>query len=185
MKNTYYDGQIVEKAGLRFRVNAEYDLYTAPPWEECDGHGHGIVSDWTTRAKKPGECILASDRSSHLFYDIAESIKIAKRDNWGAKTGTKGEQAARAVNADFDYLRRYCADQWHYIGVIVTQIDENDEPKNPDYSHALWGVADSDPDYCTEAANELIDQIIAEHDAELKVQYSLDHIVHAMVQHVQ
>lgn len=50
------------------------------PWED---DGHGPVSDWTRRAKAPGELILASDGGSHRFYDFAAAVKLARADGWG------------------------------------------------------------------------------------------------------
>lgn len=65
----------------RFRVNVQFDEGMGPPWEEHDGHGP--VSEWTTRDKKPGERVLATDGSHKRYYDLAEANRIAKRDCWG------------------------------------------------------------------------------------------------------
>jgi hypothetical protein len=75
---------------IRFRRNGEKvtavvaivpDSDHGAPWEEeC---GHGTVSDWTRRAKAPGEIVLYQDRDSKRFYDFAEAVRTAKRDGWG------------------------------------------------------------------------------------------------------
>lgn len=104
-----------------------------PPWENSDGHGP--ISEWTTRDKAPGERVLCEDRSHKRFYDFAEAVKIARRDGWDSppyKTGTPGERAARAAEADFAFLRGWCTDQWryHYVSITLryrgTEINEDD-----------------------------------------------------------
>jgi hypothetical protein len=112
-----------ELNGVKFVATVERDEDCGPPWEECDGHG--IVSDWTMRAKKPGEMILHQSRWGKRYYNFAESVKIARRDGWNAApyTGTRGECAARAAMANFEYLRKWCDDEWHYTVVTVRRAD--------------------------------------------------------------
>lgn len=130
-------------------IKWEHDEDSGEPWKECDGHGP--VSEWTRRDKRPGERVLCSDRGSHRFYDYAEAIRIAKRDGWDAKpykTGTKGEQAARAVDADFEYLRRWCANDWWWCGYIVTI-------EGTEYRESLWSIdSDSQKEFEAEALKE-------------------------------
>lgn len=129
-----YDKTEYPHAGHAVKIEWHYDDSSREPWKECDGHGP--VSDWTQRDKKPGERELCRDRKSKRFYDYGEAIKIAKRDGWDAepyKTGSKGEQAVRAVEANFKYLKRWCDGDWHWCGYIVT-ID------GMDYDESLWGI---------------------------------------------
>jgi hypothetical protein len=152
-KQVLFDGDTFEHKGRTFRVEFPFDEFGRVPWEDCDGHG--IVSDWTTRDKKPGERVLATDRSLRRYYDYAETIKIALRDGWDAepiKTGTKRQQAERAVNADFEYLRRWCNDAWQYVGVIVKHEDSGE-------SESIWGIESDSTDYLAETAHELADEI--------------------------
>jgi hypothetical protein len=157
---------------LRFRINIEDDTDHGAPWEENDGHG--VVSDWARRDKRPSELILNTDRGSKRFYDVAESTKIAKRDGWGLadearvalekKLGcapTQGQIIAQAVQHDFEFLYGWCNDQWNYVGVIVTIIDGEDAPPR-DYEHAVWGIQSNDNTYIAETANELVDDILHE-----------------------
>jgi hypothetical protein len=88
-----YDDSTFEHEGFTFKVNFPYDTDTGMPWENCDGHG--VVSDWTRRDKRPGEVELCSDRGSKRFYDVQESTKIAKRDGWGLSDEHKAELLAR------------------------------------------------------------------------------------------
>jgi hypothetical protein len=127
------------------------------PWDrEC---GHGPVSDWTTRAKQPGERILNSDGRSRRYYDFAEAVKIAKRDGWDAPPygeGTKGQRAARAAEADFKRLRDWCNDHWSYVGVVVSV--ELDGEEIDSHAASLWGIESDCRDYLREVAGELFDE---------------------------
>lgn len=169
-----YDGDTITHAGLTFRVSIPYDDGHGAPWEECDGHGP--VSDWRRNGwsrypeKAPGERVIASDRGSYRYYNVAEATRIAKRDGWGlgdadmaklaanlGRAPTRGEVAAAAVEHDFDYLRRWCTDQWHYVGVVVTLLDsEGDETHE---SESLWGIESEATDCIAETAQELAERI--------------------------
>jgi hypothetical protein len=130
-----FDNQTFELHGRTFTFKTEVDECHGEPWIENDGHG--VVSEWTRRAKRPGERVLASDHGSYRYYDFQESMKIALRDGWGyggaSEGATRKQITALAVEADFERLRRWCADQWCWIGVIVT-----DELTGEDSS--LWGI---------------------------------------------
>lgn len=158
---------------LAIHVKTEHDQDHGAPWKECDGHGP--VSEWTTRDKGPGERILSTDRRSHRFYDFAEAVKIAKRDNWGlaaeklaalaAKQShplTAGEIAVASVEADFEYLRAWCADEWEYLGVIVSLHDADGKEIAQD---TLWGV-ESLGDYWKEQAAEMANALIEANEKE-------------------
>jgi len=177
------DGEVIEKHGYTFRVNFEQDDDQGPPWENEDGHGP--VSDWEERGKRPGEWVLNKEYGSKRFYDAADAMRIAKRDGWGLSdeakgallaylirhnpkrgTGplTPGEIRAEAVARDFDFLRRWCQDDWHYCGVIVTHIPDPDEDRAvaTDYTHALWGIEDDQYEYLEQVAHDLIDECLHE-----------------------
>ena len=128
------NGAISLPNGCTLNVRTEYDDTMGQPWEEHDGHGP--VSELTTRDKRAGERVLCTDRSSKRYYDFAEAMRIARRDGWGltkeklaalergmGRKATKGEIFAAAVESDFEHLRSWCADEWHWIGVIVTLED--------------------------------------------------------------
>ncbi len=71
------------QGGYSATIELQHDSGHGAPWEECDGHG--IVSDFETRKKRPGELVLHELRSTTRFYDFAASVKIARRDGWGSK----------------------------------------------------------------------------------------------------
>ena len=123
-----------EYAGRTITIDWFCDTNCEAPWEHEDGHG--TVSDWTRRGKRPGEVVLHEDRGSYRYYDWAEAIKIAKRDGWDAppyKTGTKGQQADRAVKADFELLEGWCNDDWCWVGYSA-------RIEGMDWEDSLWGI---------------------------------------------
>lgn len=134
----------LEHGGKTFTFSVKFEEDdNREPWKE--GDGHGPVSDWTQRDKLPGELVLNTDHGSKRFYDYTEACKIALRDGWNAAPypttpETKRQQAARAAMADYEYLREWCADQWRYVGVIVTLLDDDGEETN--VCESLWGVED-------------------------------------------
>lgn len=158
-----YDGDTFEHRGLTFRVEFPHDEWHGAPWEECDGHGP--VSDWTSRAKRPGELILATDRHAYRYYDFQAAVALAKSDGWNAKPydvpgETRGQRAAKAAVADFEFLRRWCNDDWCYVGVVVTLLDAEGEDVD---GRSIWGIDSGSRDYLTDTAHELADELADEH----------------------
>lgn len=139
--NEAYKTDTLVQHGKTYRVDWFHDYDAGAPWENSDCHGP--VSEWTRRGKKPSEMILHSDRGAHRFYDFAQAVKLARRDGWNTAPydwPSKGAQAAAAALVDFEYLRRWCTDQWHYCGIVVTLLD--DEGEDTDITSSLWGVED-------------------------------------------
>jgi hypothetical protein len=156
-----FDTDTIEANGRRYRVEYCYDQDHEAPWD--DGDGRGIVSKWTTRDKAPGESVLTTDRHSLRYYDVKATLRKAKAEGWGASGGPRaGEstraQLARAVDEDFEFCRSWCADEWHYAGVVVTLLDERG--KATDYTESLWGV-ETAHDYHRTIPAELIEEIEA------------------------
>lgn len=161
-----YDTTTFERGGRRFQLEKVYDEDHGAPWTESDGHGpvrevrafYGLKH---ADVKRAGERVMHHDRGQYWLYDWAEAIRIAKRDGWDAKPygeGTKGERAARAAQADFDYMRRWLSDQWHWMGVRVTLLDGDGEPTGDDES--LWGIESDCDSYQMEVANQLADLML-------------------------
>jgi hypothetical protein len=138
-------------------VHVYHDEYADAPWDsDCC---HGPVSDWTSRDKRPSERVLVDDsrgyRKSHRLYDVAAAVEMARRDGWScdhAEHTTKGARAACAVERDFQRLRAWCRDDWHYVIVDVTI---RDAAGSEVASGSVCGV-ESDGDYWREVAAELI-----------------------------
>ncbi len=115
-------------SGNRFKVAFSYDDYEAP-WEVEDGHGE--VSEWTKRDKKPGEVILCKERTTQRYYDMRGAIQKAKTEGWSCDsvlpTDTHGQKAVKAAQADFEYLRAWCSADWWYCCLHVVMLDANGE----------------------------------------------------------
>lgn len=155
------DGDTFERSGRKFRVRIVHDDNQDTPWEREDGHGP--VSKWTSRAKAPGELVLASDRPNrHRYYDMSEAVKIANREGWGGKGRTKRQRAASAAQADYERLLAWCEDQWSYVGVVVQPVCKCCGAASEGYRFALWGIESDAGDYLTEVANDLADEAIEE-----------------------
>jgi hypothetical protein len=156
-----------EYQGLTFYVDVINDDWTGTPWEHSDGHGP--VSEWTRRDKKPGEWTLCEERGSKRYYNFSEAMRIAKKDKWDAPPygiGSKGERALRAVKADFKYLRNWCNNNWIYAILHVVLLSEVDEwgDAEIEYEEYLGGVEYdySENGYWLETAQEMASEILYE-----------------------
>ena len=167
MKRTIYDGDTIELDGRSFTVKFPDDDFGRTPWEDDDGAG--IVTDWTSRDKAPGERVLNTDGGSKRYYDFAGTLAKAKRDGWGladaekaalarelGREPSKAEIAVKAVERDFNRMRRWCNDQWRYVGVVVTD-DETGE------HDSLWDIESDCDEYLAEVAHELASGLNAQH----------------------
>lgn len=162
-----------EYLGHAFRAFLVPDDSHGRPWEESDGHGpvREVSKGWHGIEKRPGERPLYAGgrRKRPLYaggrrershaYDWQAAMRAALADGWGTSDGrqpgeTRRQYAARAVAADFEFLRAWCAGEWHYVGVCVARLDSEGEPLEDPYSFALWGV-ESCGDYSREVAREL------------------------------
>lgn len=157
---------VTDTSGQAFRIEHHFDSDMEPPWANSDGHG--IVTDWVRRAKRPGELILNSDgRGFFRYYDFQATIKIARRDHWnswnmlqGAKE--RGDELVRAVMMDYQYLRDWCHDKWHYMGIEVFPLTpDGDELRSK--RNAMWGIeSEGDPAYVNEVEVDLLRECGAE-----------------------
>ena len=142
MSDTYKTEEITLTSGNRFKVAFSYDDYEAP-WEVSDGHGK--VSDWVTRDKKPGEVVLYQDRNAKRYYDMQGAIQKAKAEGWSCDsvlpTDTRGQKAVKAAQADFEYLRAWCNNDWWYCCLHVAMLDANGEELQG-YDEYLGAVED-------------------------------------------
>lgn len=171
-----YETREVERNGRHYVASFYRDDSTGAPWEEHDGHGP--VSDWRRgREKSPGEWEVSEDRGSFRWYDSREALRIAKRDGWGlgpdelaklenmtGRKPTAGMIAAEAVRLDFERMRAWCNDSWHWCGVTVRPVDEHGEPADEEYAHALWGIESDAGAYFDEVIADLCDEV--EHDVQ-------------------
>jgi hypothetical protein len=158
--------------GHEFTLEIKRDCGMRAPWIEHDGHG--VVRQSTTRhracegGKRPGEWPLnhANRNEYQYYYDFKATIKLAARDSWGvspevieaftAKHGklpTAKQIRAMAVEADFDYLRKYLAGDLEWYSICVTHTESGE-------CECLGGIlCDDGDDYLMDCARELAGQI--------------------------
>ena len=117
----------IEHNGWTAEITVEQDQCgMGAPWEEHDGHGE--VTGWERRDKRPGEWILCGDRGAKRFYNFAGAMKTARADGWGigdealavlerglGRKATKGEVFEAAVKSDFEYLAGWANDRWTWL----------------------------------------------------------------------
>jgi hypothetical protein len=153
-----YDGDTFERGGVTFRVRLGNDDVQDAPWDRSDGHGP-VRRIRSRDHKAPGERILAENRGYCWVYDWQAACKMARKDGWNAAPFDAPHRIERAVQADFDYLRRWLTDDWCYIGVVVERLDDEGSAVA---DSALWGIESDAHDYISEVANELADELLAE-----------------------
>ena len=111
--------------GRKYTVALEPDDCHGAPWEEEDGHGP--VTDWETRDKRPGEMLLNEDGRAKRFYDFAAACRLARRDGWGFLPGDlETEQLPDGQ------WRARVATQWRKPAMFETVA--------PDVNEAIRGV---------------------------------------------
>lgn len=160
--------------GREFIASLYADDTRETPWEHSEGHGP--VRYDTARSKHEGERVMGDvDRGGCAWlYDVQAAIALAHKDGWGVgddeiaaltkkhgRAPTRGEIVARAVEKDFDFLRGWCNDDWHYCGVAVQALDADGKPMGDEFEHALWGIESNAGDYLKEVAAELAGQVPA------------------------
>ncbi len=140
-----------------------YDFAKACRMARRDGWG---LSD-EAQAKLIAQLAAPKRRAVKSEYHVANGIRQDRITKWQTIPGrdpnkplTAGEIAAAAAQADYDRLRGWCDDQWHYVGVAVT-VSRNGIRLTGDYDHAVWGIESDAGAYLAETANELAADALA------------------------
>lgn len=120
----------------------------------------------------PGELVTKQDgatwtayvrdkRGAHLFEAQAGEVNAAIGAVYAAHRATMSPRAyaAGAARRDFEFLRRWCNDDWFWVGVVVEELDEDDEPTGEEES--VWGIESDSRDYLEATARELAEEIVA------------------------
>jgi hypothetical protein len=149
--------------GFDFIMELTPDLNGGPPWKD---DGHGVVSEWRPKdSKRPGERILHTDGSSCRFYDWQETMLKARGEGWGIYQPpaglTKRAIAALAVEQDFERMRRWCNDEWWYVGVVV-MLDEEGSKE----ARSCWGIESDCEDHIKEMRNDLAAELLPDNRME-------------------
>ena len=115
MRDTYKTETLTQH-GKTYRVEWVYDHDAGAPWDNSDCHG--IVSDWETRDKRPGELILNQNGRSKRFYDFAASVKKHAL-KVGTLPPTTGKPRANKPTLQQWQILNTCADGAMTTGTIA------------------------------------------------------------------
>jgi hypothetical protein len=157
-EETYTDPETQRK----FRVLLTPDYDSGPPQNECDGHGvieelsfdptdeesvrdHFGIDDDDTSPESLEKLIqhsmmlcLSSERrrAGGLYYDVWETLKLARADRWHSIDHNNDPQAHtklhEAVMQDYRYIKGWYNDDWQYVTVEVTPYDTDPPVTSPD-----------------------------------------------------
>ena len=188
--NEPYKTHSEEYKGCTIRVACFYDSDNTAPWDS--DAGHGPVSDWRpARSKAPGELILCTDRHGGArLYDYTEARAIPERDGWGIGAEREAELIARlgrpptrkeilheAVMVNYTYLKRWCEDDWWYIGYQTTVSGPDGETVPFHYyTGGPWARHEVEEDSCWAFDSDSEDYMISE---------ALSNARHAVDNHLQ
>jgi hypothetical protein len=190
-RRNVYDGDTFTHRGYSFKVTHARDEFMGEPWKEHDGHGEVSEWTSRDKAPGERVLIEDRGRSRRYYdvagavrtarRDQWGAVCCASCGQEAGGIGTpaygtvhaiepadhpfvrepRGATAARAVEADFKYLRGWCLDEWSWTCVDVVLLDERG--RATDERESLGGI-DGDHDggkYLTEVAYELADEIVS------------------------
>src|SRR3546814_10660545 len=89
------------------------------------------------------------------WHDEQRDAVASVYDQYRA-TMTARQWAALAARSDFERMRSWCDDGWHWVGVCVTVEREGIKLGGA----SLWGIESDSPDYHVETANELVSEAL-------------------------
>lgn len=112
----------------------------------------GKWNAWVGRDDGRGECLFNTGGHD----DINDAVRAVYAARKATFPSARAYHAAAAY-ADYERLRKWCADQWSYVGVVVTVTDEDDAELA---NESLWGIESDCHDYLTETARELVGQAL-------------------------
>lgn len=156
--------------GWKIKVAFEYDSDSGPPWKECDGHG--VIYETRSREDHMDNWILNSERGWYRYYAWKASLELAVKDGWGCPPYDTST-AMDAVKSDYEFLRRWCNDEWWYVGMIVTLLDEDDTEL---HEESCWGFDSDSIDYLCEQARSWAASMIVKEREDRRAEVRQAHI---------
>lgn len=123
------------KSGLKYRAKFYSDIDMESPDKEHDCHGvtyalqpsvedilEDILEDDDLRMRLPLFRELYYERGTYTYYDVIGSINKLVTV-WGVAPEIAAEEADR----DYEYLRGWYQNEWHWIYITLTKLDEDGE----------------------------------------------------------
>jgi hypothetical protein len=187
MSATYGTDTREAPCGTRYRVDWTYDYDHDAPEEESDGHGVVVElvedpADYMDQFDEDDEPDmeevirhkmmrrLSGYRHTHRhgqvkYYDVWETMKRAAAEGWGVDNpvGLSPEEIIdAAIEADFDYLHGWYNDDWHWCGITVTLLaeDEDGNDEDTEWDISLWGANSEDDAHHEEMITELLADVL-------------------------
>lgn len=165
--NQPFETETLEHFGVSVKIEYFHDWGADAPWDKSDSHGDietVNISPWRGHniSKAPGQVILHADyrQGTAWLYDFAGAMKKAKSEGWSCDKCTPdmtpGQKAYSAVCADMDFLGAYLREDWRYVGIGCTVLD--DEGEETEKRDSCWGF-ESFNDYHKEAGQEMAKQL--------------------------
>ncbi len=158
MSEQPYECISFEHKGRETLIEPYYDNDMGPPWKEHDGHGP--VRERTKDEKRPWERLIGTTHA----YDWRAAMKMARDERWGfgiddfmalmcklRRVPTKKQLVEHAVQRDFDYLKGWCDDDWHWVCIKVIDVKTG-------VSEYLGGIESSNEDYILSCAHDLAEE---------------------------
>jgi hypothetical protein len=103
----YRKARVIAIGEYSYQLSMYYDCESQAPWHNQELLG--AVSVWTARPKAPGEKVLNSENLEKRYYDYQKAVNQCKAD------GLTNEEASKAADCEFQYLKDWCDDKWHYL----------------------------------------------------------------------
>lgn len=180
-----------EVTGQKFRVDIQYDGCSRAPEQDCDGHGLTLDLSWCIGDYDNDELLeklgfepdegspeameqlaryrmmrlLRDDdwRSDYKYYDVWETLKVARRDRWG--NATTVEEAQAAVDRDYEYLHGWYTDEWFWGVLCVVMLDEDGEETEHEQYLGMVEITGDMTDYLKECIADMVDELHWAHRA--------------------
>jgi hypothetical protein len=130
-----------------YKLELYTDYDAGYPWDNMELLGE--VSEWTSAKKAPGQKTLNYDNPAYRYYDFQAAMVKAKKEF------ANSEDAVKAVEFEFGYLKDWCDDKWQYVGAMVTNLANQK-------SSSLWGIDSTDDTYLKEVFNELVHDLLGD-----------------------
>jgi hypothetical protein len=196
MSNDSYHTEIyTHKCGKKYHVELYYDHDMGAPQEEGDGYGviermnwnptdeeqlEQHLLDYEPEIEEETRLRMMRKLRSALYYDVLSSLHKAREDGWGAgeewkaanPNATKEEELMYVVDKDFDHLKGWYDDDWHWVTVSVAPLNEDDEP-DEDHREYCGGYESTIVDH---DQRKWFDEVIE--DQIHQVEYSLKRELH-------
>ncbi len=163
-----FDSEKIKIDGYTLAIKYSYDEDCDAPWDNEDCHGPVRKSrnphNEYKSDKRPGERPLncATSREIQFYYDWQAAMQAAKTEGWNTEPFDAPNKAARAVQADYEYLRGFVNNDWIYCFIEVALLDDQGEELATD----SIGWIETYKSYHKEHAQEMAESMVKTHKKE-------------------